>query len=92
MENHSQKYDDEFKRVSSACMKIWKTQSQLAREYEVSLSALSRWIKLFSEVRLDQDTIIVTPCFEEENLILKKPLPYLRKTQAMLRRCSYFET
>ena len=59
-----------------------KTQSQLAREYGVSLSALSRWIKLFSEVRLDEDTIISAKqikelqkrnaMLEEENLILKK--------------------
>lgn len=59
-----------------------KSQSQLAREYGVSLSALSRWIKLFSEVRLDDDTVISAKqikelqkrnaMLEEEILILKK--------------------
>ena len=82
MGSRSQKYDDEFKKSLVSMYENGKTQSQLAREYGVSLSALSRWIKLFSEVRLDQDTIISAKqikelqkrnaMLEEENLILKK--------------------
>lgn len=82
MGSRSQKYDDEFKKSLVSMYENGKTQSQLAREYGVSLSALSRWIKLFSEVRLDEDTIISAKqikelqkrnaMLEEENLILKK--------------------
>ena len=61
-----------------------KSQTQIAREYGVSLSALSRWVRLFSEVKLD-DQIIMTAkqmkelqkrnaLLEEENLILKKAI------------------
>ena len=60
MGNRSQKYDDEFKKSLVSMYENGKTQSQLAREYGVSLSALSRWIRLFSEVRLDEDTISVS--------------------------------
>ena len=61
-----------------------KSQSQIAREYGVSLSALGRWIKLFSEVKLDDQTVMTAKqikelqkrnaLLEEENLILKKAL------------------
>ena len=61
-----------------------KSQSQIAREYGVSLSALGRWIKLFSEVKLDDQTVMTAKqikelqkrnaLLEEENLILKKAI------------------
>ena len=61
-----------------------KSQTQIAREYGVSLSALSRWIKLFSEVKLDDQTVMTAKqikelqkrnaLLEEENLILKKAI------------------
>ena len=61
-----------------------KTQTQLAREYGVSISALSRWIKLFSEVKIDDQTVMTAKqikelqkrnaLLEEENLILKKAI------------------
>lgn len=54
----SSKYNDEFKKSLVSMYENSKSQSQLAREYGVSLSALSRWIKLFSEVKLDDETII----------------------------------
>ena len=54
-------------------------------------------IKLFSEVKFDDETIISAKqirelqkrnaALEEENTILKKPLPYSRHTQATFRRC-----
>ena len=62
-------------------IKNGKSQSQIAREYGVSLSALGRWIKLFSEVKLDDQTVMTAKqikelqkrnaLLEEENLILK---------------------
>ena len=78
------KYDDEFKKSLVSMHQNGKTQSELAREYGVSLSALSRWVKLFSEVKIDDNTIITAKqikelqkrnaLLEEENLILKKAL------------------
>lgn len=84
MRTRSAKYNDEFKKRLVSMYENGKSQSQLAREYGVSLSALSRWIKLFSEVKLDDDTIISAKqirelqkrnaALEEENTILKKAL------------------
>ena len=78
------KYDDEFKKSLVSMYQNGKTQSELAREYGVSLSALARWVKLFSEVKIDDNTIITAKqikelqkrnaLLEEENLILKKAL------------------
>ena len=35
-----------------------KSYAQIHCEYGVSSSALSKWIKLFSEVKIDDDTVI----------------------------------
>ncbi len=84
MRNNFSKYDDEFKKSLVSMYQNGKTQTQLAREYGVSISALSRWIKLFSEVKIDDQTIMTAKqikelqkrnaCLEEENLILKKAI------------------
>ena len=58
--------------------------SQLSREYGISMSALSKWVKNFSEVKIDDDTVVTAQqikdlqkrnaMLEEENLILKKAI------------------
>lgn len=62
-----------------------KTQTELSKEYGISVSAISRWIKLYSEVRVDDNTVMTAKQIkelqkrnaqlEEENIILKKHLP-----------------
>ena len=57
---------------------------KLLAEYGVSLCVLSRWIRLFSEVKLDDQTVMIAKqikelqkrnaLLEEENLILKKAI------------------
>lgn len=61
-----------------------KTQTELSKEYGISVSAISRWIKLYSEVKVDDNTIMTAKQIkelqkrnaqlEEENIILKKAL------------------
>ena len=78
------KYDDEFKKSIVALYQRGKTQSQISKDYGISLSAISRWIKLYSEVKIDDDTILSAKQIkelqkrnaqlEEENLILKKAI------------------
>lgn len=78
------KYDDEFKKSIVALYQSGKSQSQISRDYGISHSAISRWIKLYSEVKIDDDTIISAKQIkelqkrnaqlEEENLILKKAI------------------
>jgi len=78
------KYDEDFKRSLVNLYHGCKTQTALTKEYGVSYSALSKWIKQYSEVRLDDDTIMTAKQIkdlqkrnaqlEEENLILKKAI------------------
>lgn len=61
-----------------------KTQTELSKEYGISVSAISRWIKLYSEVKVDDNTVMTAKQIkelqkrnaqlEEENIILKKAL------------------
>jgi len=77
-----QKYDDEFKKSIVELHKNGKSQTQLHNEYGVSFSALSKWIKQYSEVKMDDNTVMTAKeirkllkekaALEEENLILKK--------------------
>ena len=78
------KYDEDFKKSIVALSQNGKSQSDLSREYGVSISAISKWIKAYSEVRMDEDTIMTAKqvkdlqkrnaILEEENLILKKAI------------------
>ncbi|APP13771.1 hypothetical protein BSG92_15845 (plasmid) [Lactiplantibacillus plantarum subsp. plantarum] len=78
------RYDDEFKQNLVNLYQSGKTQTDIAKEYGVSASALTRWVKQFSEVRLDDNQILTVQQIkqlqkrnaklEEENLILKKAI------------------
>lgn len=78
------KYDMEFKKSIVALYQNGKSQAELSREYGVSLSAIAKWIKQFSEVKIDDNTILSAKqirelqkrnaLLEEENLILKKAI------------------
>lgn len=61
-----------------------KTQHALSKEYGIALSSIARWVKQYSEVKIDDDTILTArqikqlqkrnAQLEEENLILKKAI------------------
>lgn len=78
------KYTSEFKKTIVNLYHSGKSYAQIHAEYGVSASALSKWIKLFSEVKIDDDTVITAQqikelqkrnaMLEEENLILKKAI------------------
>lgn len=84
MSNKINKYSEEFKKSIVTLHQNGKSLSQLAREYGVSVSALSKWTKLFSEVKIDDNTIVTAKqvkdlqkrnaMLEEENIILKKAI------------------
>ncbi|EQA3609473.1 hypothetical protein ACX1Q7_002828, partial [Enterococcus faecalis] len=56
----------------------------LSKEYGIALSSIARWVKQYSEVKIDDDTILTArqikqlqkrnAQLEEENLILKKAI------------------
>ena len=84
MEKTSPRYTEEFKKSVVTLYSNGKTQSQLCEEYGISSSALSRWIKLYSEVKTEDGTVMTAKqikelqkrnaLLEEENVILKKAL------------------
>ena len=84
MGNLTPKYDEEFKKSIVSLYQNGKTQSELSREYGVSVSAIYSWTKAYSEVKIDNDTIMTAKqikelqkrnaLLEEENLILKKAI------------------
>ena len=77
-------YDEDFKKSIVALYQNGKTQSQLSKKYGVSLSAIGKWIRLYSEVKtVDGDIMTAKQIkdlqrrnaqLEEENLILKKAI------------------
>lgn len=84
MTNKQPQYDETFKKNIVTLHQNGKTQTELSREYGISVSAISRWIKLYSEVRVDDNTVMTAKQIkelqkrnaqlEEENIILKKAL------------------
>ena len=80
----TKKYDEDFKKSIVALCENGKTQSDLSREYGVSLSAISRWVRLYSTVKTEDGEILTAKQvkalqkrllqLEEENLILKKAI------------------
>ena len=74
------------------------TQSALCKEYDVSLTALSRWIKKYSTVETDDGQILTekqisalqkrNAQLEAKTLYLKKRLPSSRHIRATTRCCS----
>ncbi len=50
------RYDEDFKKSILSLHQNGKSQSQLSREYGISLSAINKWIKQYSTVEtLDAD-------------------------------------
>ena len=84
MKSSCPKYTEEFKKTIVSLYQNGKTYSQIQKEYGVSSSALSNWVRKYSQVRVDDDTILSVQQIkalqkrnaelEEENLILKKAI------------------
>lgn len=84
------RYDEEFKQSLVNLYQTGKTQSEICKDYGVSPSALAKWLKQYSQVRLENNTVLtakqiqelqkMNAQLEEENLILKKRVPYSCKT------------
>lgn len=77
-------YDEDFKKSIVTLFQNGKSQSQLSKEYGVSLSAINKWVRLYSTVKTDDGEILTAKQvkdlqkrllkLEEENLILKKAI------------------
>ena len=77
-------YDEDFKKSIVTLFQNGKSQSPLSKEYGVSLSAINKWVRLYSTVKTDDGEILTAKQvkdlqkrllkLEEENLILKKAI------------------
>ena len=77
-------YDEDFKRTLVELYHNGKTQASLIKEYGVSQTALSRWVKQYSTVETDDGEVLTAKQvkelqkrmaqLEEENQILKKAI------------------
>lgn len=84
MSSKNTKYTREYKQTIVNLYHSGKTYSEIRKEYGVSHSALSNWIKQYSEVKIDDETVLTAKQIkelqkrnaqlEEENLILKKAI------------------
>lgn len=92
------RYDEEFKRTLVDLYHNGKTQASLIKEYGISQTALTRWIKQYSTVETDVGDVLTAKQvkelqkrmaqLEEENQILKKRLPSSLHTQTTTRSCT----
>jgi len=55
--NHK-KYDDDFKKSIVNLIQNGKPQIQFSKEYGISLSAISRWVKIYSTVTTEDGDIL----------------------------------
>ena len=84
MSKQGTRYDEEFKRTLVDLYHNGKTQASLIKEYGVSQTALTRWIKHYSTVETEDGDVLTAnqikelqkrnAQLEEENLILKKAI------------------
>jgi len=78
------RYDEDFKRTLVELYHNGKTQSSLVKEYGVSQTALSKWIKQYSTIETEDGEFLTgkqikdlqkrMAQLEEENQILKKAI------------------
>ena len=81
---HRNRYDEDFKKSLVSLYQNDKTQSSIVKEYGISQTALTRWIKQYSTVETEDGEILTAKQIkelqrrnaqlEEENLILKKAI------------------
>lgn len=84
MPNKGTRYSEEFKKSIVTLHESGKSISHLSREYGLTWTTIDKWVKLYSEVKLDSDTTISASQIkelqkrnaqlEEENIILKKAI------------------
>ena len=83
--NNGIRYDEDFKRtLVNLYQSGRKTKTALCKEYGVSQTALTRWIKQYTTVETDNGEVMTAKQvkdlqrrlaqLEEENLILKKAI------------------
>lgn len=95
-------YDEDFKRTLVEFYHNGKTQASLIKEYGISQSALTKWIKQYSTVETESGEVLTArqvkdlqkrmAQLEEENQILKKAIaifmPHSNNDQMLFTSCN----
>lgn len=71
----SLRYSEEFKKTIVNLHQNGKSYAEIEQEYGVSHSALAKWIKQYSIVKLDDETLITAEqikALQKETLSLKR--------------------
>ena len=84
MASKQTRYDEDFKKSLVALYNNGKSQASICKEYGVSSTAVSKWVKQYSTVETDSGEVLTAKQvqelqkrmaqLEEENLILKKAI------------------
>ena len=56
--NSTKKYSEEFKKTIVTLYQSGKTYADIKKEYGVSSSALSNWVRKYSQIQMDEDTVL----------------------------------
>ena len=77
-------YDEDFKKSIVSLYQDGKTQTQLSKDYGISLSTTNNWVKQYSEIKTEDSDVFTAKqikelqkrnaLLEEENQILKKSI------------------
>ena len=77
-------YDEDFKRSIVSLYQNGKIQTQLSKDYGISLSVINKWVKQYSEIKTEDGDVFTAKQInelqkrnvqlEEENRILKKAI------------------
>lgn len=72
------KYDEDLKKSIVSLHQNRKSQNEFSREYGISITAIDKWIKIYSDTILNVKQIKElqkrNALLEEENIILKKAI------------------
>lgn len=63
--NNHTKYDEDFKKSLVLLHQNGKFQAHLCKEYGVSRSAISKWVKLYSTVEIDDSEVLTAKQVKE---------------------------
>lgn len=95
----TKRYDEDFKKSIVSLHENGRSFNSLSREYGVSVSTIAKWARLYSTVSTEEGEVFTAKqikdlqkrnvLLEEENLILKKRLPYSRPARTTTKCCKY---
>lgn len=82
MSSTANRYSEDFKQTIVELFKSGKSKSELSREYGVSRTSIDNWIKLYTEIKVDESE----PISYKELLEIKKENQKLKQEAEILKK------